>query len=194
MTSTRTFGLWTAGVLTSLLLPGVSGLAWARQAPPAVVTVRVQNEAHVPVDVLTRARADVSWVYRQAGVDIVWTDGTPADLLIVLRGNQQAGQMRVAAGEMGRSLVSPTTGRGRLAYLFYGRIVERGGEAGRHAAEVLGLVMAHEIGHLLGFAHTPTGLMRANWDQADWLAAAQGRLLFDRAQGELMRARIARAN
>ena len=194
MTSTRTIESWAAGALASIVLTGLTGSAWAGQAAHALVTVRVQNEAHVPADLLTRARADVTWVYSQAGVDTVWTEGTPADLFIVLRGDHQANQMRAGAGEMSRSLVSPTTGRGRLAYVFYGRIKERGSQAGEHTADVLGLVMAHEIGHLLGFAHTPTGIMRANWVQADWVLAAQGLLLFSRAQGQLLRARITRAH
>ena len=94
------------------------------------------------------------------------------------------------------SIGSRSNGRAAppLTSLFYGRIKERGGQAGQHTADVLGLVMAHEIGHLLGFAHTPTGIMRAHWVQADWVLAAQGPLLFSRAQGEQLRARITRAD
>ena len=56
--------------------------------------------------------------------------------------------------------------RGRLAYVFYDRIVAVARRTGVHPAEILAYVLAHEIGHLLlpVHAHADAGVMRAELD------------------------------
>jgi len=56
---------------------------------------------------------------------------------------------------------------------------------------VLGHAMAHEIGHLLlPYGHSPTGLMRAEWEAKDLRLAANRQLNFTSEQAELMRGRL----
>lgn len=57
----------------------------------------------------------------------------------------------------------------------------------RQHADVAGAVAAHEVGHLLGLAHSDKGLMRADWDARDFGALRRGHLRFSEQQSLRMR-------
>ena len=88
---------------------------------------------------------------------------------------------------------------GRLVYIFYHgveELVQKQDLLG-YTARILGLVMAHEIGHwLLPFnSHTDTSIMRADWNfpsKRDFLRATNGKLVFTPKQGELIRSEVRR--
>ena len=46
--------------------------AFADQAEPLVITLRLRDTARVPEDVLTTAQGDVTRIYCDAGVETVW--------------------------------------------------------------------------------------------------------------------------
>jgi hypothetical protein len=58
---------------------------------------------------------------------------------------------------------------------------------------ILGHVMVHEIGHLLlgTNSHSASGIMRAQWRNAELLSAGKGALVFAPAQSRRMRQRLA---
>ena len=57
---------------------------------------------------------------------------------------------------------------------------------------LLGLTIAHEVGHVLGVAHSARGVMRAHPDIDDILALRAARLTFSPAEGARLRSAIAR--
>ena len=91
-----------------------------------------------------------------------------------------------------------------LAYVFYHRVNQlaenllRTGSSGTHSrVQILAHAIAHEIGHLLlpfdaDSLHSPTGIMRAGWDQKDLHSLSRGQLTFTPQQGELIRTEVVR--
>jgi hypothetical protein len=53
--------------------------------------------------------------------------------------------------------------------------------------DLIGAIVAHEIGHLLGIGHASTGLMRARLDSDDLIALRKGKLRFSPAEAGRMR-------
>ena len=83
-----------------------------------------------------------------------------------------------------------------IIYLFYDRVQEllRAQRKTEYRDQLLGLVIAHEIGHLLlpDHSHSKTGIMRAMWDEQDLRLAAHGELGFTPKQVELIRSELLR--
>jgi hypothetical protein len=91
---------------------------------------------------------------------------------------------------LGQAFVGPE--RGTYATVFLAAVQNQAAAAGVPWVVVLAYAAAHEVGHLLlGSAHTPRGLMKANWDRHDYEAMNQNACHFDEQQsGQLARFRI----
>lgn len=90
--------------------------------------------------------------------------------------------------------VSPQSDDGSMrAYVFYRRVDELAGLLDADSADVLGLAIAHEMGHLLlpNRSHSMSGVMRQNIDRAQLHRMTNRQLGFSAEQGTLIRARIA---
>jgi hypothetical protein len=195
------------GFIVTLGLAGVGQPASAAdQAGPVTIPLWIRNTAQVPDDVLTGAQTEVTKIYRQAGVETMWLAPTSSFanteanrgpwLTIAILSRDQAQLLNPAITRDGVGVAPATPARrGHVAYVFYHRVEKLTGGNGLNLAQVLGISMAHEIGHLLlpYRAHAPTGLMRANWSKADLQLAQRSQLFFTAKQGELIRSRMAAA-
>lgn len=76
--------------------------------------------------------------------------------------------------------------------VFYDRALELQSAWNVDLSDILGSVMAHELGHLLlgSNSHAPAGIMRARWQGEELSRAARGSLLFTAEQSEHMRAKL----
>jgi hypothetical protein len=186
------------------VLLGQLGHAQSVEYPRPAIDVVVYDYANVPAAQLRRAKKELIGIYRSIGIEVTWWEVSPL--------TAPSAAESLTASTIGRArfvFIKPSRiasthdraniagsaygvdGRGRVAYVFYDRVKAL-------PVEMLGYVIAHELGHLLLPAgHSPQGLMRASWDMADLQRAQTGWLLFTREQAEAISARsseIARAS
>ena len=196
--------------LTALARPVAAG-----PIPALTIVLEVPGHARIPPHIVTRAKAEMARIYRDACVNIMWSDPAPGTsrpyalrspaatdpgFALVVLPRQMTDQLGVATEALGGAAGTPEA-RGRMAYVFYDRVVRVARErlhTGRRTGSydfddvvVLGHAMAHEIGHLLlPYGHSATGLMRAKWADADLRRALHGQLNFTATQAESIRARL----
>src|SRR5262245_37647842 len=165
----------------------------ARQTDRATINVVVHDYAGVPTQWLQQARSEMARIYREAGVNVVWWDArnltVPRNLLIVMIRRTEDFTQRYSGDAMGAAS-GTADDRGRVAYVFYDRTEQF---TPLYRGRFLGHFMAHEVGHLLlpQYAHSPTGLMRAQWSREDLERAQYGRLGFTPEQATQIRSKAA---
>ncbi len=176
----------------------------------AGIQIWVYNYARVPAETLARAERKASWIFRDARVPIEWIDcplspdevlqhlaclapASPTRLALRILPEDMAGKLGLEGTAAG-SVIVPQDGQfGTFAQVRW-RVVQ--GVARRLRvveSQILGQVMAHEIGHLLlGIErHSETGLMQAHWDLPDVRQLLQGTLLFTPREAQDLRRAIA---
>ena len=187
-----------------ILVIGLVGLARPAAADARLslrIVLQVPDDDSIRPNIVTRAKAEMSRIYRDAGIDIVWTKEAPdPQVTLTILSRELTDQLTVVTTALGGA-VGTRDYRGRRAYVFYNRVERvartylntsrRRGTNDTDNVIVLAHAMAHEIGHLLlPYGHSATGLMRADWDAKDMRLAVHGRLNLTSEQAELIRTRL----
>jgi hypothetical protein len=157
-----------AGLAVTVTLLG-GGQALAAEDGEVRIVIHVDNYARIPGADLGPAEAEVTRIYATAGVRIVWaTRGDHADepglhVRVQLLSRDMA-MRRIMAETVDDTVVGQAAREAATVYIFTHRIVNL---ALRHSDDfrrVLGLVIAHEAGHLVLpiYSHTDRGIMRPN--------------------------------
>lgn len=160
-----------------------AGVVWgqsnARDNPQ--LFVGVYNDAAIPKATLLAAEDKTSTIYRRAGVELHWLNSPALRYELAVR---IISKSRNLANDIFGVAFLDSTGFGRQADIFYGNITELSAAWSQNEVELLGCVMAHEIGHLLlgSNSHSPTGIMRLHWDDQQLHLASLGQLAFDREE------------
>ena len=191
-------------VLSSLLTLGSE--SWAETPSPPrnpEIQVRIHDYAQVPSATLNRAEKEASRVLREAGIDATFLHCSvssgqshedaacerqlrPTDLVVSILSRSMARKVPLSGTTFGFARQSDRGGHAYVASVFSHRVEELAKHGVASRAVILGHVLAHEIGHLLlgEGHHSRTGIMRGSWPNKVLKKAAEGNMLFTKAQAK----------
>jgi hypothetical protein len=143
--------------------------AVAAEDRQATLILHVEDYARIHGADRSLAEAEVTRIYGSAGVRTVWTTGHENANVAGLHVRVILFSRDVAVGEFVSERVPDSVlglaARGaRRAYIFTHRIANLALQHGDDFRQVLGRVIAHEVGHLVlpEYSHSDSGIMRAN--------------------------------
>jgi hypothetical protein len=195
-------GTWRLGTASLALATAwtLAGRVAEAQVAPLPLSVEIHDYAALPPPVVERAKSVTATIYGRIGVSVTWLENSqvgaalptnpaacpdsPTALIHVRLFRRSLHSRRLPPGDLGFS-VSGTT----LASVLVERVENVAIRMNQDVGALLGVVVAHEIGHLLlpPDSHAP-GVMAA---KIDFSRIEQGGPSFDPGQATMIRARIA---
>ena len=162
------------------------------------MSIGIYDYASVPPDLLARAEGAVGQLYGTIGMRTRWSEkyhdqNIVFDAPLTIRVDQPDLALIILDARMTSVWAPPKDAlgcapgtrveRGRIAYMFYDRLKRLAVTADR-TVDLMSLVIAHEIGHLLlpYGSHSDSGVMRADWSVNDPQDLAVQHLAFTSSQ------------
>jgi hypothetical protein len=193
----------------------IAGLVFVLGSPSALaqsndvlhVPIRIHDYARLPAGLIESAQERVHDLYAPIGVQPVWAETMrppdrprrklerdPRERSIIILPPAMSRRLRVEAETVGLAVVTRVDG-GKVAYILFDRVCNVAAASAASRAEVLGTIIAHELGHLLlpSGAHSETGLMRSSWQLLDFGAVDSAQWRFTPAQANAVRRHLRQA-
>jgi hypothetical protein len=205
---------WRIFSLISMLAAtaGLVSQTFAQTRSRPQITFRVYNYARVAPGVLTESEQQAAMIFTRVGVDTAWVDCPPSpqeierysacsadlgatDVAVRILSRPMSGRLRrLPAPDAALGFAIPISPQGPLGfvYVLYHRVEEQARDGSASAGQILGGVIAHEVGHLLlgPRAHSAAGIMRAHWSTRELTLASRSHLAFVPQQAERLRAEL----
>ncbi len=166
----------------------------------AQMSARIYDDAAVSQKLLASAEDDASFLLGTGGISVAWINCSrkgactaplaPSVLVVMIRSTRpRTGNNVVTRGEILGNAAGPRDGTGIYAWIWYDEVQRAAENAGfTSSCDLLGYVIAHEIGHLLlGPDHHPRTIMQGNWRLRELDLVSTRQLCFSRAERDRMR-------
>jgi len=173
---------------------------------PMSITLGFHEYGPVSAKVRLNAQRRVAAIYEAVGVAITWARTSTAldrhqsiksegleDFSILLERGQRLAELHPCRSDALGCVPRDNVNRGRIAYVSLDQIVTVAIDVDWDLEELLALVIAHEVGHLLlpSGTHSPDGIMRAHWDVETLRRTNPRGLAFTRDQAVRIRTTVA---
>ncbi|HEY1467729.1 MAG TPA: hypothetical protein VGF61_01705 [Candidatus Acidoferrum sp.] len=198
---------------TILLLIATNALARPKETNPRTkqLILSVFNDASVPAGILAQAEARATHILAQAGIQVEWLNCAPGGSHVPDQFEQPSPCSRIAypshlsvrivltaqsvPEDIFGQAFADNEGKGTYIKLFYAHLAEPNAHLPLGEGELLGCVIAHEVGHLLlgTDSHSRDGIMQGRWESPQLSEAGKGNLQFTPSQAALMRECLAGA-
>jgi hypothetical protein len=191
--------LMCAGILVA------EGLGTVEASDGPLIRVRIYDYANVALDTLPEAQRIAARFYAAIGVVVDWAPtfrprarkgsegehGRLQDFTINILSRDMVARTQWPKDVIGTAVVAPEGG-GRIAYVLYDRLEQAAVSAGWPLKELLAVVIAHELGHLLlPRGIRSDGLMRPTWDVTELRRTRARDLAFTPDEMAMIRQRLA---
>ena len=175
------------------------------------ITIHVYDYSGMEPSVRTLAQQSAEAIFLQAGIAIHWQEcqlspktavaracgaGTldVTHFVVAVLPESMSARIATSVEQFGTSVMGRPGGFPTQAYVFMDRVSNFATAAKASQTSLLGMITAHEIGHLLlgSDSHSSAGIMRGKWASEDVKSVLMGVLTFTPRQAELMRAEVRR--
>lgn len=175
-------GFFSVSATLVLLMPGV--LRPAVQCADQGVVIELINSAGIPTQNLEQATRHAARILSTTGTTIIWRispspmhDRISSPAMTTLNYDVRlkiAGSAPSSVPNRTLAYALPSVRIGTNITIFYDRVKRVSQDVEIDSASVLGLVIAHEIGHMLlrSTKHSPAGIMKSPWSKSDIQHAA----------------------
>ena len=160
--------------LTILLYASIKNPCAAAEPVDSKIVLHVEDFASLVSPTLADAANEVTGVFMQAGVHVKWTSGrrpvnAPRDgqaHVEVQILNHQMVQRKSVAEDIPANVLGQAARQICRVSIFYDRVADLTHPQAGSEGEILGRVIAHEIGHLFlpDHTHSDNGIMRGTFD------------------------------
>lgn len=194
---------------TMLLVITSNVFSRPKEANPRALILSVFNDASVPPGTLVQGETRATHILAQAGIQVEWMNCASGGSHVPDQFEPPSPCSRIAypshlsvrivltvpsvREDIFGEAFTDKEGKGTYIKLFYAHLADPNAHLPLGDGELLGYVIAHEVGHLLlgTDSHSHEGIMRGHWEDAELREAGKGNLQFTSSQAALMRDCIA---